>query len=44
MGPSANPILIFAVLFVYFIGSGYLCYLFGKKDAHSVKSGPGSGM
>jgi len=43
LGPSANPVMVFVVIAVYFVGSGYLCYLFGKKDSHTGK-GTSSGM
>lgn len=34
MGPSANPIALALVLVVFFVGTGYLSYFFGKTDAH----------
>jgi hypothetical protein len=34
MGPSANPIALALVLAAFFVGTGYLSYLFGKTDAH----------
>lgn len=41
LGPSYNPISIFLVNILFFVGTAALAYWFGSKDAHSSK-GKGS--
>lgn len=39
MGPTANPILVFGVILTFFWGMGFVCYLFGRGETKSSKSG-----
>ena len=41
LGPSYNPISVFLVNILFFVGTAALAYWFGSKDAHSSK-GKGS--
>jgi len=39
MGPTSNPLLVFATIFGFFVGMGFICYLFGKGETASKNSG-----
>ncbi len=33
LGPSFNPIAVNVLIIAFFVGTGYLAYLFGSADA-----------
>ncbi len=39
LGPSANPAMIVGVITAFFLLTGYLSYLMGKKDSGSGHKG-----
>jgi hypothetical protein len=41
LGPASSPIGVIFVIFLFFWGVGYLCYLFGKMDAKTSDKSTG---